>query len=310
MLHHIKILCNHQEDVYEYFIKWIAQMIQYPHIKSICPTFISKEGAGKGTFLKLMKKMLGSSKIFETTDPAAYVWGNFNGQRKDAFFVILNEISKKDTIDSVGKMKALITDDMMMINEKHIKPYKSKSCHRFMITTNSEEPITTKNDDRRNLIIRSSDEKCLDIDYFKNLNDFLDDNVIKKCYEYFKNSEDMEHFSKLKIPEIKYQNELKLLSQSPIETWLKDYVIKRRSESLFIHVLSSVLFDDFVKYKIDNHINFEMASNFFGVRLNRFNFDGLTRKHTNKRNLWSFDIKKLERVLKLNDLENLGDYGF
>lgn len=55
ILNHIKILCNHDENVYTYFIKWIAQMIQYPEIKTIMPTFISGEGAGKGTLFKPAK---------------------------------------------------------------------------------------------------------------------------------------------------------------------------------------------------------------------------------------------------------------
>jgi hypothetical protein len=47
ILKHIKILCNNQEDVYNYFIGWIAHMIQYPEKKSTMVTFISKEGVGK-----------------------------------------------------------------------------------------------------------------------------------------------------------------------------------------------------------------------------------------------------------------------
>lgn len=58
ILKHIKILCGNDKVVYDYFIKWISQMIQYPAIKSICPTLISKEGAGKGTLMRLLCKML------------------------------------------------------------------------------------------------------------------------------------------------------------------------------------------------------------------------------------------------------------
>ena len=91
VLNHIKILCNNENEVYEYFIKWIAQMIQFPEIKSICPTLISKEGAGKGSFIYLMQRMLGKNKVFETTDPSREVWGQFNGLMSDCFLVNLNE---------------------------------------------------------------------------------------------------------------------------------------------------------------------------------------------------------------------------
>jgi len=57
ILNLIKILCGNENKVYEYFIKWIGQMIQYPDIKTICPTLISKMGAGKGTLIHLLKLM-------------------------------------------------------------------------------------------------------------------------------------------------------------------------------------------------------------------------------------------------------------
>jgi hypothetical protein len=159
ILNHIKILCNHDENVYDYFIKWIAQMIQYPHIKTIMPTFISGEGAGKGTLFKLFEKMLGNEKVFETTNPSRDVWGDFNGMMCNCSLVNLNELSKKDTMEAEGKIKGLITDNTFAINQKGIPQYKIKSYHRFITTTNKEEPINSTNGDRRNLIIRSSDEK-------------------------------------------------------------------------------------------------------------------------------------------------------
>jgi len=126
ILNHIKILCNHDDNVYDYFIKWIAQMIQYPHIKTIMPTFISAQGSGKGTLFKLFEKMLGNEKVFETTDPGRDVWGDFNGMMCDCFLVNLNELSKKDTIESEGKIKGLITDHTLAINQKGIPQYKIK----------------------------------------------------------------------------------------------------------------------------------------------------------------------------------------
>ncbi|MBC7408962.1 MAG: hypothetical protein H7339_11285 [Arcicella sp.] len=75
-LNHIRILCNNDDEIYNYFIKWTGQMIKFPEVKSICPVLISKEGAGKGTFIELMRKMLGSSKVLETTDPSRDVWAH------------------------------------------------------------------------------------------------------------------------------------------------------------------------------------------------------------------------------------------
>ena len=86
ILNHIKIICGNDPHVTDYYIKWIAQMIQYPAIKTICPTFISKQGAGKSQIVyTMMSGMLGESKVFETTDPSRDVWGQFNGQMANSF---------------------------------------------------------------------------------------------------------------------------------------------------------------------------------------------------------------------------------
>ena len=167
ILNLIKILCGNENKIYEYFIKWIGQMIQYPDIKSICSTLISKMGAGKGTFIHLLKLMLGSNKILETTNPSRDVGGNFNSSMADSFLVNLNELSKKDTLEAEGQIKGLITDPILTINKKGIDQIQIKSYHRFIITTNKEDPIVTSKDDRSNLIIRSSDELCGNKAYFK-----------------------------------------------------------------------------------------------------------------------------------------------
>ena len=66
---------------------WIAQMIQYPEIKSVCPVLISEDGAGKNTILEFLKRMLGEKKVMETTKPQDEVCGHFNSKMQDAFLL-------------------------------------------------------------------------------------------------------------------------------------------------------------------------------------------------------------------------------
>jgi len=305
ILKHISILCNHQTEVTDYIIKWIAQMIQFPKVKSICPTLISKEGAGKGTLLLLIRKMLGDSKVMETTTPARDVWGTFNNSMANSFLVVLNEMSKKDTTDCEGIIKALITDPKITINTKGVSSYDINSYHRFIITTNNEDPITSKKDDRRNLIIRSSDELIGNKQYFNDLRELINnDDVVKTCYEYFKSIKDLDKFGNIPMPITLYQQDIKEASLSPIEVWFKDYVISNLNyvdkNGIAIKIISpSELFQSFVEYKISNDINFNINNIQFGVRLKRLNMDGLTTKSTNKGNVWVLDIKTVKHFLGL-----------
>ena len=305
ILNHIKILSGNNEAVFDYFIKWIAQMIQYPAVKTICPTLISNQGSGKGTLMKLFSSMLGSAKVFETTTPSRDVWGDFNGRMCNTFLINLNELSRRETLECEGKIKGLITDSKLTINNKGVNQYDIMSFHRFIVTTNNSEPMTTSHDDRRNLIIRSSDEKCGDKEYFKELHNILEDiNVIKTCYDFFKSIPDMDKFNSIEIPSTQYQSNLKELSISPIEQWLESFTLQNYDKE-FIELLgveTCELFNDYCKL---NCITYTVDAKKLGVRLSNLNIDGIQKgKHTNKGWTKIYDISKLKHHFKIDCVIN------
>jgi hypothetical protein len=54
---HIDILCNHQTEMTEWFIRWLAFTIQHPEKKrGVMPVFVSEEGAGKNMLLQVLRK--------------------------------------------------------------------------------------------------------------------------------------------------------------------------------------------------------------------------------------------------------------
>jgi len=295
ILNHIRILCNNEESVYDYFIAWIAQMIQYPEIKSNCPTLISKEGAGKGTLMRLFEKMLGDSKIFQTTTPSRDVWGEFNNHMANTFLVNLDELSKKETLESEGKIKGLITEPKLTINNKGINKYDIQSYHRFIITTNTEEPVTSKSDDRRKFIIRSSDEKCGDVQYFKKLYELLDDvNVIKTCYEYFKSIPDMDNFKELQLPVTEYHKELKEMSKSPIESWLEYFTAQNMNRD-YIELKSESVYEKFNEWCITSGIEYNIDALKLMVRISRLKIDGIEKRKSSGFMVTKFDIEKMKK---------------
>jgi hypothetical protein len=299
---HIKILCGNDDSVAEYFEFWIAQMIQYPAIKTICPTLISKEGAGKGTLMQLFTKMLGSTKVFETTQPSRDVWGEFNGLMTDTFLVNLNELSKKETVESEGRIKGLITDSTLKINVKGISQFPIQSFHRFIITTNNEEPISTSKDDRRKLIIRSSDELIGNKEYFKKIYELLDDvNVIKSCYEYFKSIPNVNNFASIPMPITEYQNELKEMNENIIERWCKEYTQDNLNQTI-IEIKSVFSYNSFIDWCKSGGINYQCTFIQFAVRLKRLNMKGFSVKKKKDANYNVFDINELKEHFNIGCL--------
>jgi len=282
-INHIKVLSGNNDIVCEYLISWLAQMFQFPAVKTICPVIISKEGAGKGTLIDIINKLVGKEKYYETATPSRDVWGDFNGRMAGSFFVNLNELSKKETTDSMSAIKALITDTRMTINNKGCPQYEIQSYHRFLITTNNEEPINTTKDDRRKLFIRSSDELISNIDYFTNFRREIidDDNAIRTIYNYLMNKADMDKFHSIPLPKTEYQIDLQELSISPIENWLKLFV-EENIDEVEVKIKSSDVYNLFNEWLKLNKIKFEMNNLQFSVRLKRLNINGIETQKGSK----------------------------
>ena len=304
ILNHIKILCNNEEEVSNYMVSWIAQMIQFPEVKSNTPTLISNQGAGKTTLIILLSKMFGKSKVFEASDPARDIWGHFNGIMGSSFLINLSEMSKKDTLQSEGRIKALITDSNIAINNKGINPFNQTSYHRFIITTNNEDPLTTSKDDRRNWVVKSSNELIGNTEYFNKIYALLDDvNVIKTCYEYFKNITGIDEFKEIPIPRTSYQEDMKDLSVSPIEKWIIAYTCENYNETEK-EILGSQMYSLFNTWCEKCGIKYELTVQAFGIRLKRLNINGIEiLKHTNKGEMKKLVFPLIKQHLKIENIE-------
>ena len=301
-LNHIKILCNNDEVVTNYIIAWIAQMIQYPEVKSIMPTFIAGEGIGKSTLIISLSKMMGASKILETTSPSRDVWGEFNGMMADAFLVHLCEISKKECVESRGKIKGLITDPTLNINNKGVGQYPVMSYHRFIATTNNEDSIPTEKGDRRNLVIRCSDEKKGDTEYFKQMYEYLEDvNVIRTLYDHFNGLPNMDKFHEIPLPKTEFQEDMKDSNRSPIELWLEDFTMEHSMDTT-VTLRSDEVFSLFKSWISSHNMAYDVNAIKFMVRLKNLNIDGISTKPTKTVQLKIFDISKLEIYFGLNNL--------
>ena len=308
ILDHIKVLSGNDEKVYDYLVDWIGTMLKYPHIKLKCITLISKQGAGKGTLMDLFKLLLGASRVLVTSTPSRECWGMFNGLMERAFLVNLDELSKKETADAEGQIKNLVTDPTLTINNKGRSQYVIDSYHHFIITTNNEDPIKTSADDRRNLIIRASDEKCPSVmgaeesgKYFNELRMYMQDpEVIKTVYEYFKNRPDLEHFNLRPIPVTEHQQNLKELSKTPVESWLEDFV--SRCEDDEVELKSGEVYSDFCTWNSQYNKEYKVPNNVaFGVRLANLKIAEITKKHKKDGEYKIFDIVSLRKKFGLID---------
>jgi len=292
LLNHMRILCNNNENDYQYFLKWIAQMFQYPEKKTVAIYFVSGEGAGKGTLLHLLKKLMGEKKVFSTCDPVRDVFGQFNPLMKNAFLVNFNEVNKKDMEHSAGKLKALITEPIITISQKGIDPYDINSYHRCLITTNpsanGEEPVVTSKGSRRDVIIQCSDELTKKTDanlaYFEKIYNLMDDNdVVRDFYDYLMAIPNLDKFDKLQLPKTEYQKNITELSIPVHEQYFKYYALEHYKDEDRIKTLSSKdIYDEFLTWKSEKGVKCDINFLQFCVRLKNSKIEGIETKNGKK----------------------------
>ena len=302
LLHHIKILCGHDEPTYNHFILWIAQMLQYPEVKTICPYLVSLKGAGKGTLMSLLCALIGKKKYKETPNPSRDVWGNFNEDMGSCFLVNLDELSKKEMLAGEDKMKTLITNPILTINGKNKTPYDITSYHRFIVTTNGQD----WSPDRRCWVIRSSDEKIQDKQYFEDLRMMIADvNVVKTCYEYFMQIKDADKFCKLPVPTTEFQNDLIEANKSIVEQFMYYFVLQHSDEKI-VEKLGCEMFTMFCRWKDKNKIVYELNSIKLSLKIKQLKLNGITKgKHTKEGNTILYDIDVLKKHFGIGCLVEL-----
>ena len=302
ILNHIRILSGNDEKVYNYFVSWIAKMIQQPYKKLPCIVLISGEGAGKGTLMKLFSKMMGDKKVFETSSPSRDVWGHFNELMMDAFLVNLNELDYTETQGAEGKIKALITDTQMTINPKGTKAMKVNSYHHYIVTTNNDYSMNSKKGDRRKLISKSSDELKGNTEYFNKIYKMLEDNiVIRSCFDYFKNH-DISKFDETLMPITEFQEDLQEMSVSAPEQWLMSFTIEKRGENM-VEILGSEIYTRFVLWCNTNNVKYDTTPLKLGIKLKNLKIDGIEKgPPTYQGKTKIFNIDKLKKQFNIGCL--------
>jgi hypothetical protein len=125
MLKHIKHLCNNDDIVFNYFIKFIANLLKSPYnISKTAIILKSVQGCGKDTFFDWFGNNILGSDYYINTDKAELIFGRFNscienkishgtynvsGHEKVDYIDIIKEIKKADiVITGVGKPKMII----------------------------------------------------------------------------------------------------------------------------------------------------------------------------------------------------------
>ncbi len=216
----LDVICDGDEDSYNYLINYIAHALQLPEKKpGVMLILMGGQGIGKGTLGRIFQKIWTSTYLQVSNIDA--VTGNFNAALERSFIVFMDEALFSGDKKSSDALKSLVTEPLIHINEKHQPARQTQSFHRFIATTNATHFKNTENDDRRDFVLKVSDRHKNDHNYWNELDHEMNHGGIE-AFMYDLLERDLSAFNVRAKPSTPGLLEQKLLSLGPIEGWWYD----------------------------------------------------------------------------------------
>ncbi len=165
----LEIICNNEQVAYDYLIGYLAHALQVPEEKpGIMIILMGGQGTGKGTLGKILRLIWSATywHIHKIED----VTGSFNASLERAFIIFMDEALFVGDRKSSDALKSLVTETVIQINEKYQPARQTQSYLRIFAATNSEHFKNTERDDRRDFVLKVSEARKGDHDYWTALN--------------------------------------------------------------------------------------------------------------------------------------------
>ena len=139
-----------------YFLNWLAAILQTRKKLMTSFVFIGPQGGGKGVFLShILKPLFGKNQTIQVEDEQ--LKSSFNGWIKNVAFIAFNEVAHdnrgRNSLNS--KIKSIITDPSITINEKNIRTYQLDNNINCIFYSNERVPLLVERSDRRFTILET-----------------------------------------------------------------------------------------------------------------------------------------------------------
>lgn len=297
---HIKLLCNNDETVFQYVMRWYAQIFQEPAKKSNVAVLFKSDahGVGKEFFFKIVKAMIGEQYCVMVQNLDRDIFGNFNDTLKNKLLVCFDEVPEGIGFKYSNELKNLCTSEYDNINSKNVKLQKLRSFCHYQFLTNTNFPIKIELEDRRYLVINNTQPKP-DFEYFQALAEAWNEKAMRHLYNHMTNKEwfDASTYNWIdNRPLTQYYEDMRMVSVERELAFVAEVVKKNFAKSPEKEVLISAkeLLERFQRFAPDH----KTTSVKFGVKLKQYNIDSFENKHTKKGSMYTFNPTKALESLK------------
>lgn len=159
------LLASGNQEAGDYILKWMAFMVQKPHIlPQVALVFRGLKGTGKGTLGKALLNIAGTHGL--TVASTEQFAGRFDAHLRDCVFLFADEALWAGDKQAEGKLKQLITEPSKAYEAKGVDVSMGRNITHVMMASNSDWVVPASADERRYAVFDVSDARKQDRSYF------------------------------------------------------------------------------------------------------------------------------------------------
>ena len=204
-----------------WLLQWFAYPIQNPGQKM--HTSLVLVGSVHGTGKSLLGEMIG--KIYGVNYQLLekrHLHSDFNGWAESCQFAYGDEITGSDKKEEADRLKILVTQRTVTINQKHVPTYVMDACTNFYFSSNRADAFMVDNTDRRYAIFETPRVK-LTKEQYDAIGAWKNGDGALSLRWHFENEIDLKGFvPHAPAPMTGAKRRMMLSSQSDLTTWVTD----------------------------------------------------------------------------------------
>lgn len=187
-LNHVHLLCGKVQENTDYLHKLLAQKFQKPGLKwRVMPIIVSAQGVGKDIWFDFLWAIFGKGICVK--DNGIHKFADSNSHVLEGkLLVCLQEMGYKDIKDYEEDLKAMITNETLIVKKKYFNSFAIRNSFDIIGFTNQVGAVNVPPDDRRFFILESDSTYAQDKDYMMPLLAFFHSTENQRAvYDYYMN---------------------------------------------------------------------------------------------------------------------------
>lgn len=163
--HLYEVICAGNEEHYHYLMKMLALLVQCPGIPwEVALVMRGQRGTGKGTFMRLMKRLIGHLHFAHLDRVQDLV--HFNAMISGKVVVFADEAFFAGDKREVGPLQRIITEPTIRVTRKGIDSTEEPNCIHLCMATNEKWSIPAGDNERRYFAVNVSSKRRGDRAWF------------------------------------------------------------------------------------------------------------------------------------------------